>query len=41
MKNFRCPKCNKLAFNYELQGSLIIELKCSRCNSMIKTIINN
>lgn len=39
MKNFRCPKCGRLGFKYNLQGNLSLEIKCSKCNTLIESTI--
>lgn len=34
MNDFRCPRCNKLLFRYRLKGSLEVQVKCTRCNTI-------
>lgn len=34
MNDFRCPRCNKLLFRYKLKGSLEVQVKCTRCNTI-------
>ncbi|MDU7948744.1 MAG: hypothetical protein E7J31_09910 [Clostridium sp.] len=31
LKEVRCPKCNKLIFRFELSGSIVFDVRCSRC----------
>jgi phage FluMu protein Com len=39
MNEFRCPECNKLIFKYRLKGSLMLEVKCTRCNKIASLAI--
>lgn len=41
MRAFRCPKCNKLLFQYNLNGFFYIEIKCSRCSEISEVVIEN
>jgi phage FluMu protein Com len=40
MEEFRCPTCNKLFFKYRLKGSLIVQVKCTRCANVTNLIVN-
>lgn len=39
MEQFRCPTCNKLLFRYKLKGSLVIEVKCTRCSNISNLVV--
>ncbi|HBJ2602758.1 TPA: hypothetical protein ACXDAM_002282 [Clostridium botulinum] len=41
LNQFRCPKCNKLLFQYKLHGHLSIEIKCNRCSVYLKYEMDN
>lgn len=40
MEEFRCPTCNKLFFKYKLKGSLVVQVKCTRCANVTNLIVN-
>lgn len=39
MEEFRCQTCSKLFFKYKLRKSLVVEVKCTRCNNISYLVV--
>jgi len=35
MTELHCPNCNRRLFDFDLQGVMLLRIKCPKCNQMV------
>lgn len=36
MTELHCPHCNRRLFDFDLQGVMLLKIKCPKCNRMVE-----